>query len=96
VPRFTILYAETYREDFLAIDAFDRARIRTAVLVLRDQADIPSRNRRPLDRPISWCPEATWQMRSGDHRVLYRIEDEVVLALRVLLKGARTTEEMGS
>jgi hypothetical protein len=96
VPRFVIRDSEGYLQDFLAIEAFDRARVRTAVLVLAEQADVLARNRRPLDRPISWCPEATWQLRSGEHRVLYRIEGREVLALRVLLKGSRTTEERGS
>jgi mRNA-degrading endonuclease RelE of RelBE toxin-antitoxin system len=95
VPRFAIRYADTYVQDFLGIDAFDRARIRTEVLILADQADAATRNRRPLRRQLSWCPEATWQMRSGDHRVLYRIEGGDVLALRVVLKGSRTAEEMG-
>jgi hypothetical protein len=96
VPRFAISYAGSYLRDFLRIDAFDRARIRTAVLALADQGDVATRNRRPLKVSISWCPEATWQLRSGEHRVLYRIEGGDVLALRVLLKGSRTTEEMGS
>jgi mRNA-degrading endonuclease RelE of RelBE toxin-antitoxin system len=96
VPRFAIRYSDRYLHDFLRVDAFDRARIRAAVLLLEEQADVATRNRRPLKRPVSWCPEATWQLRAGDYRVLYRIGGRDVLALRVSLKGSRTTEEMGS
>lgn len=96
MPRYRILYADDFVSDFRALDAFDRPKVRMAALNLADQAELPSRNRRPLRAPVRWCTEATWQIRVGGHRVLYRVEAGAVYVLRVRFKGPRTTEEMGS
>jgi mRNA-degrading endonuclease RelE of RelBE toxin-antitoxin system len=95
VARYEILYQETFMADFTAIDAFDRPKIRAAILVLGDQAEVEVRNRRPLKAPVSWCPEAVWQLRVESYRVLYRVESGRVYVLRVRLKSSGTTEEMG-
>jgi mRNA-degrading endonuclease RelE of RelBE toxin-antitoxin system len=83
-------------EDYRALEAFDRAKVRAAVLILADQAEMVTRNRSPLAAPVSWCPEATWKLRIEDYRVLYRIEAGTVFVLRVQFKGSGTIEEMGS
>jgi mRNA-degrading endonuclease RelE of RelBE toxin-antitoxin system len=75
--------------------AYDLPIIIAAVNRLADQAEVASRNRRPLGGPVSWCPAAKWQMRVGGYRVFYRVENGVVDVLRVRFKGSRTTEEMG-
>jgi mRNA-degrading endonuclease RelE of RelBE toxin-antitoxin system len=66
------------------------------VLILADQAEVPTRNRQPLAAPVSWCPEATWKLRIEDYRLFYRVEGETVFVLRVRFKGSRTIEEIGS
>jgi hypothetical protein len=82
--------------DLRAMPVFDRARIQAAVATsLAGEPDKPSGHRRPLKVPISWCPEASWQLRVGDYRVLYRMESAAVGVLRVRLKARRSTEGMG-
>jgi mRNA-degrading endonuclease RelE of RelBE toxin-antitoxin system len=96
VPRYRLLYSDAYIEDYRALEAFDRAKIRDAVLILADQAEVPTRHRRRLAAPMSWCPDATWKLRIEDYRVLYRVEAATVFVLRVQFKGSGTIEEMGS
>ena len=94
--RYDLDFSPQFDTDLSRLDAFVYPRIRAAVLLLRDQAEIPTRNRRPLRATVWWCPEATWQARVGDFRILYRVEEHAVYLLRVRLKGSRTTEEMGT
>ena len=96
MPRYRILYSSAYIEDYKALEAFDRAKVRNAVLMLADQAEMPTRNRRPLRASVSWCREATWKLRIEDYRLFYRVDGSTVFALRVQFKGSRTIEEMGS
>jgi mRNA-degrading endonuclease RelE of RelBE toxin-antitoxin system len=96
MPRYVLRYEKAYLADLRSIgSAYDLAPIVTAVRTLDDQADVVTRSRRPLARPISWCPDATWQLRVGNYRVLYRFGEGVVFVLRVRFKGTKTTEEMG-
>ena len=65
-----------------------------AIEVLRTQAEMQTRNRKPLVEPIELLPDATWEVRVGDHRVFYRIAGgQTVDILRVILKGTSTTAE---
>jgi mRNA-degrading endonuclease RelE of RelBE toxin-antitoxin system len=97
MPGWTLTFASTYVADLRALPIFDRARIQAAVATsLPAEPDRPARHRRALKAPVSWCPEATWQLRVGNYRVLYRLEGDAVEVLRVRLKARRTTEEMGS
>jgi mRNA-degrading endonuclease RelE of RelBE toxin-antitoxin system len=96
VARYRILYSSAYVEDYKALEAFDRAKVRNGVLSLADQAEVPTRKRRRLRTPVLWCPEAAWKLRIEDYRVFYRVDDGVVLVLRVQFKGSRTIQEMGS
>jgi len=68
---------------------------RRRVAILAFQAETETRNRKRLARPISWCPEATWQLRVRKYRILSRVEGGTVLVLRLTFKGTQTTEEMG-
>jgi mRNA-degrading endonuclease RelE of RelBE toxin-antitoxin system len=96
MPRYQLRYAPAYLDDLrFLVSAYDLPIIVAAVLFLEDQADFVTRNRCPLKAPFSWCPNATWQLKVGGYRVLYRIEDGIVEMLRVLFKGSKTTEEMG-
>jgi mRNA-degrading endonuclease RelE of RelBE toxin-antitoxin system len=93
--RYELRYAIEFDRDLDGLLAYDGPVVRAAVLVLRDQAEQPTRHRRPLLREVSWCPEATWQLRVGPYRVLYSVAEGTVRLLRVTLKDRRTTEEMG-
>jgi mRNA-degrading endonuclease RelE of RelBE toxin-antitoxin system len=94
--RYDLDFDPDFDADLARVDAFAYPRIRSTVFLLRDQAEIRTRNRRPLRATVWWCPEATWQARAGDFRILYRVEGRHVYLLRVRLKGSRTTEEMGT
>ena len=96
MARYHILYSSAYIEDYKALEAFDRSKVRNAVLTLADQAEVGTRNRRPLRSPVTWCPEATWKLRIEDYRLFYRVDADTVFVLRVRFKGTRTIEEMGS
>ena len=93
--RYDLRYAVEFDRDLDEIPPYDGPIIRAAVLVLRHQAEQPTRNRRPLKMPTSWCSDATWQLRVGRYRVLYSVLERTVSLLRVTFKERRTTEEMG-
>jgi mRNA-degrading endonuclease RelE of RelBE toxin-antitoxin system len=82
MARHRIVYADLFLDDLRRIEAFERAKVRTALLILSDQAELAARNRRPLRGPVHWCPEATWQLRIEDYRVLYRVVSDEVQVLR--------------
>jgi mRNA-degrading endonuclease RelE of RelBE toxin-antitoxin system len=88
-------YSQEYIDDLAPLDAFDIPVIRDALLQLTHQASMATRNRRPLAVPLAWCPEATWQLRAGGYRVLYRVDADVVTILAVRFKGTGTSEDMG-
>jgi len=96
VARHRILYSSAYIDDYKALEPFDRAKIRTSVLTLADQAEVPARNRRPLEAPRFVVPGSDWKLRIEDYRLLYRVDGGTVFVLRVRLKGSQTIEEMGS
>ena len=93
--RFRVEYDQAAFDDIEDIDSFDLPIIRRAIELLADQANVRTRNRRPLARAVSWCPEATWQLRVRHYRVLYRFDGSTVRLLRVRWKGSLTTEEIG-
>jgi mRNA-degrading endonuclease RelE of RelBE toxin-antitoxin system len=93
--RYELRYAKAFDADLDEVAAYDAPIIRAAVLLLRHQAEVPTRNRRPLARQIWWCPEASWQLRVRDYRVLYEVRGSLVTLLRVTFKGRKTSEEMG-
>ena len=93
--RYELRYTVEFDRDLDEIPPYDGPIIRAAVLVLQNQAEQPTRNRRPLLRPVFWCSDANWQLRVGQYRVLYSVQERAVSLLRVTFKGRRTTEEMG-
>jgi mRNA-degrading endonuclease RelE of RelBE toxin-antitoxin system len=95
MSRYPLRYSTAFDEDLDSVTPYDAPIIRAAVLLLRDQAESPTRNRRPLADPITWCPDASLQLRIRDYRVLYDVRLGVVRLLRVTFKGRKTTEEMG-
>jgi len=74
--------------------AFDRPPVQRAVAALEDQATTETINRKPLRQPLSALPEATWAVRVGRHRVLYRVDGGTVRVLRVILKIGTTGESL--
>ena len=94
-PAFLIEYTRAYLDDLEEIDPFDIPGIREAVRLLGYQALKETRNRRPLKAPVPFCPEATWQVRVGGYRVLFKVVARAVTILRVRYKGSGTTEDMG-
>ena len=92
---YAILYARAFDQDLDDVPVYDAVIIRTSVALLSHQAETITRNRRPLASPVSWCPEAGWQLRVGAYRVLYSVESGAVQVLRLTFKGRKTTEEMG-
>jgi hypothetical protein len=93
--RFRLEYDGEAYDDLDAVDSFDLPIIRRAIGLLAEQADVQTRNRRPLAGPVSWCPEANWQQRVRGYRILYSLGGGFVRILRVRLKGSRTLEEVG-
>ena len=67
---------------------FDSRSIPVAIRELRYEAEVVTRNRKPLKEPIRSIPRATWELRVGDHRVLYDVrKHRIVRVLRVIFKG---------
>jgi hypothetical protein len=78
VHRYRLQYEGAFLADLRSLRrAYDLPLITHAALQLAEQAEVSSRNRRPLRTPISWCPAATWQQRVEGYRILYRVEHGV-------------------
>jgi mRNA-degrading endonuclease RelE of RelBE toxin-antitoxin system len=84
--------AEAERDE---LRPYDQRRIMSAVALLAHQAETIAKNRKPLEG-IPEYPSPLWEVRVGEHRVLYHVEalDKTVLVLGVRLKGRLTTEEI--
>jgi len=92
---YRLFYSRAFDRDLDSVPAYDTVIIRARLAMLAYQAESQSRNRRRLIHPVDWCPEATWQLRVGDYRILYRTDESDVRVLRLKFKGRKTTEEMG-
>ena len=91
---YDIEWSEEAEADLVSLAVFRRPRIVTAVEGLRHDAEVETRNRKPLKRVLPRLPGAEWNLRVGDVRVLYRIsEGPAVQILRVIIKGTSTTDE---
>jgi hypothetical protein len=91
---------------------FDSRPIVQAVEELQHHAETRTRNRKPLDEPIAQLPEASWELRVGEHRVFYELRmressadsmtandattRKTVRVLRVILKGRQSTRTVVS
>ena len=84
-------------EELDQLRPFDARSILKAIRELRYGAELVTRNRKPLREPIPGVPEASWELRVGDHRVLYEVrKHRIVRMLRVILKGRLTIDEAAS
>src|SRR5688572_15956105 len=87
-PRYTIEWAPSADAELAALHVFDSRPIVRAVRELAHEAETETRNRKPLLQPIENVPEASWEIRVVEHRVLYEVkEGQTVRILRVILKG---------
>lgn len=93
VTKFRVEADLDYAQDLETLDRpYYLAPIFKATDELKHQALTRTRNRKPLDEPLVWCLEATWEARVGLHkrdvafRVLYRVDGQNVRLLRLLLK----------
>ena len=101
VPQYDVEWtAEAWTEVHL-LRVFERRAVMRAVDELADQAEVETRNRKPLSRPIAELPDATWEVRvRSRYRLLYGIrrtaegetERRTVEILRAIIKGTDTTE----
>jgi len=91
---YEIRWSNEARADIRAVPVFRRGPIFAAIEQLQAQAEFQTRNRKPLVEPLEILPDATWEVRVGEHRVFYRIDlGQTVDILRVILKGGTTTAE---
>jgi len=80
--------------DLEALRPFDARTVVEAIRELRYEAEVRTRKRKPLKAAIAGVPNASWELRVGDHRALYEVrKDRIVRMLRVILKGRRTIDE---
>jgi mRNA-degrading endonuclease RelE of RelBE toxin-antitoxin system len=86
---YEIIWTEAAKADVRLMPAFHRPPILEAVQQLRHQASFSTRNRKPLAEPLAGMPPGTWEVRVGEYRVLYWIEEErTVHVLRAIFKGS--------
>lgn len=97
---FTIHYAESAERELAELPKFDAARIMDEVdEQLRVYPTTPSARRKPLEEVSPpWEPARppVWQLRVGDFRVFYEVEEELheVAVRAVRRKGRKTTAEI--
>jgi mRNA-degrading endonuclease RelE of RelBE toxin-antitoxin system len=91
---YEIQWSDEAEADLVTLSVFQRPRVVAAVERLRYEAEVETRNRKPLERILDQLPAARWNLRVGDLRVFYRIVGgPAVQILRVILKGTSTTDE---
>ena len=91
---FRIEWTALAKIELRLLRAFDRPPVRRAVAALEHQAVTETINRKPLREPLPALPEASWAVRVGRHRVLYRVDGGTVRVLRVILKTGTTGESL--
>ena len=95
MARYRIEVSEEAAAELAELRAFDQRRIVQAIRELANQADVRTRNRRPLREPVGELPRVTWQVRVDKHRIFYEIRDEgTVRVLRVIIKRGTTEESL--
>ena len=94
---YRITWSNQAREEMKQVVSFYRPRVRGAILMLAHQAEVRTRNRKPLrpevDIPPNY-PDPTWEIRIDTYRVLYAVEGETARILGVKIKGRHTTGEV--
>jgi mRNA-degrading endonuclease RelE of RelBE toxin-antitoxin system len=93
--RYRIEFADEAVEELEALRPYDAERILDAIeTLLRREPMRISRHRKPV-YPAGLLAEVgiTWELRVGEYRVFYDVEDSGVIVIRIVRKGRRTTEE---
>jgi len=91
---YNVQWSDEARADFRLVPVFRRGPVFAAIGQLRFQAEMQTRNRKPLVGPIADLPDATWEVRAGNYRAFYSIgEGRTVKVLRVILKRTSTTAD---
>jgi mRNA-degrading endonuclease RelE of RelBE toxin-antitoxin system len=82
-------------EELRALSAFRRRIVLAAVeRQLRHEPNVETSQRKPLCEPLQLLPAASWELRVGEFRVFYAIEEgQTVTILAIILKGTETTGE---
>lgn len=89
--RYRIEISASAADELACLRAFDQRPIVQAIRRLADQAEVATKNRKPLREPLHQLPDATWEIRVGNHRVFYEIREEgTVRILRVIIKSGTT------
>lgn len=94
---YVVTWSEEAKAERKALRSFLRPAIEHAVGLLELHAEQEAHNRKRIwrDRGLpAEYPDPTWELRVGEHRVLYSVEGRTVRVLRVILKGRRTTGEI--
>jgi len=97
VRGYIVTWSEEARQERRRLRSFLRPAVERAVGLLEFQAEIETRHRKRIRRDQglpSEYPDPTWELRVGEHRVLYAVEERTVIVLRVILKGRKTTGEI--
>jgi len=90
---YRIDWSEDAGQDLFELPVFWRRRVASAVDRLVHDAETESRNRKRLRRRLDGLAGAEWNLRVGEFRVFYQVIDErIARILRVILKGAATTD----
>ena len=102
--RYRVLWNPEAWAEVNALSAFARRPVRHAVVDLRHQAEVETRNRKRLLEPLAELPDATWEVRvQGRYRLLYCVRRDIVEGvnivptveiLRAIIKGTETTSEV--
>ena len=92
---YDLVWDEAAKAELAALSSFQRRIIvRIVEQQLRHQPNIEARNRKPLREPLEELPEASWELRVREHRVLYWIADpRTVTILRVILKATASLNQ---
>src|SRR5262245_37532140 len=96
---YGIELSQSATADLVALRAFDRARIVAQIRAeLAMSPTMPARHRKMLRelRPAWEHVPPLWQMRVGDFRVFYDVDEaqRTVYVRRVIRKGTKTTGEV--
>lgn len=80
MSRFTVQLTRAASKDLDLLPASHREQITEALLTLQQEPIGPP----PRIRRLRGFPFALYRLRSGDYRVLYRIDEAVVTVMRVI------------
>jgi Txe/YoeB family toxin of Txe-Axe toxin-antitoxin module len=97
-----VLWTEEAWAEVQALKVFERRPVMQAADELVHQAEIETGSRKPLEKPLTDLPEATWEVRiQAKHRLLYSVrppeqdgaKQRIVEILRAIIKTRDTTEQ---